>query len=65
MSANPSTQGTQIPPAEGQPPRRIPSDILQAARAEAATLVASDPELKKYPALALRATTADRQMHLE
>jgi len=35
MSANPNTQGTQIPPAEGQPPHRIPSEILQAARAEA------------------------------
>ena len=39
--------------------------LVEAARTEAARLVASDPELKKYPALSLRASTADRQMHLE
>ena len=32
MSANPTTQ---LPLAEGQAPRRIPSDILQLSRAEA------------------------------
>jgi ATP-dependent DNA helicase RecG len=39
--------------------------LVEAARAEAAKLVASDPDLKKHPALALRAHTADREMHLE
>ncbi len=39
--------------------------LVEAARTEAARLVASDPELKKYPALAVRASTADKQMHLE
>ena len=39
--------------------------LVEAARSEAATLVAVDPELKKHPALALRASLADRQMHLE
>ncbi|NNM83943.1 ATP-dependent DNA helicase RecG [Candidatus Parcubacteria bacterium] len=39
--------------------------LVEAARAEAAHLVATDPELKAYPALSLRAATADRQMHLE
>ncbi len=39
--------------------------LVEAARTEAATLIARDPELRKYPALALRASTADKQMHLE
>jgi ATP-dependent DNA helicase RecG len=39
--------------------------LVEAARAEAAALVARDPELRQYPALALRASAADRQMHLE
>jgi len=39
--------------------------LVEAARAEAARVVASDPELKNHPALLLRAYLADRQMHLE
>ncbi len=39
--------------------------LVEAARTEAASLVASDPELENHPALALRALTANRQMHLE
>ncbi|MDP1690297.1 MAG: ATP-dependent DNA helicase RecG [bacterium] len=39
--------------------------LVEAARTEAATLVADDPDLRNYPALSLRAATADRQMHLE
>ena len=39
--------------------------LVEAARAEAATLVASDPELKNHSALAARARTADTEMHLE
>ena len=39
--------------------------LVEAARAEAAKLVANDPELKNYPDLALRAHAADRDMHLE
>ncbi len=39
--------------------------LVEAARAEAARVVESDPELKNHHALSLRALTADRQMHLE
>ncbi|MCX6787520.1 MAG: ATP-dependent DNA helicase RecG [Candidatus Kaiserbacteria bacterium] len=39
--------------------------LVEAARAEAAALVARDPELKNHPALLLRATSADKEMHLE
>ncbi len=39
--------------------------LVEAARTEAARLVASDPELKHYPALSLRAHTAGKEMHLE
>ncbi|MDP2655078.1 MAG: helicase-related protein, partial [bacterium] len=39
--------------------------LVEAARAEAARVVANDPDLKNHPALALRASLADRQMHLE
>ncbi len=39
--------------------------LVEAARTEAARLVALDPALKNYPALSLRALTADREMHLE
>ncbi|MEK7126124.1 MAG: helicase-related protein, partial [Patescibacteria group bacterium] len=39
--------------------------LVEAARAEAARVVASDPELRQYPALSIRAATADKQMHLE
>ncbi len=39
--------------------------LVEAARAEAARVVASDPELQNHPVLALRASLADRQMHLE
>ena len=39
--------------------------LVEAARAEAATLVAVDPELKNYPALSLRASNAGAEMHLE
>ena len=39
--------------------------LVEAARTEAATLVAKDPDLKNHPILAARASTADKQMHLE
>jgi len=39
--------------------------LVEAARAEALALVASDPDLRQHPILALRTHTADRQMHLE
>jgi ATP-dependent DNA helicase RecG len=39
--------------------------LVEAARTEAARLVAADPDLKNHPALSLRAHTADREMHLE
>jgi len=39
--------------------------LVEAARAEAARLVAEDPELRQHPALAIRARTADTEMHLE
>ena len=39
--------------------------LVEAARAEAATLVASDPELKNHPALSARSLSADKEMHLE
>jgi ATP-dependent DNA helicase RecG len=39
--------------------------LVEAARTEAARLVALDPDLQHYPALALRAHTADKEMHLE
>ncbi|MBU6388845.1 ATP-dependent DNA helicase RecG [Patescibacteria group bacterium] len=39
--------------------------LVEAARTEAARLVASDPNLQQHPALAARARTADREMHLE
>lgn len=39
--------------------------LVEAARAEAAALVAADPELKNYPALSLRAHAASAEMHLE
>jgi ATP-dependent DNA helicase RecG len=39
--------------------------LVEAARSEAAKLVASDPELRHHPALALRARAADTEMHLE
>ena len=39
--------------------------LVEAARTEAARLVAADPELKNHPALALRARAADEAMHLE
>lgn len=39
--------------------------LVEAARAEAARVVANDPELKNHPSLALRASLADQQMHLE
>ena len=39
--------------------------LVEAARTEAAQLVARDPNLRNYPALSLRAQTADREMHLE
>ena len=39
--------------------------LVEAARAEAARVVASDPELKNHPVLAARALTADKEMHLE
>ena len=39
--------------------------LVEAARTEAASLVARDPTLKNYPALSARALTADKQMHLE
>ncbi len=39
--------------------------LVEAARTEAARLVAEDPELREHPALASRARTADTEMHLE
>ncbi len=39
--------------------------LVEAARTEAARLVAEDPELRQHPALAVRARTADTEMHLE
>lgn len=39
--------------------------LVEAARTEAAHLVVSDPDLHQHPALALRAHTADKEMHLE
>jgi hypothetical protein len=39
--------------------------LVEAARSEASSLVASDPELKNHPALSSRALTADKEMHLE
>ena len=39
--------------------------LVEAARAAAARVVASAPELKNHPALLLRASHAARQMHLE
>ncbi|MEK7604234.1 MAG: ATP-dependent DNA helicase RecG [Patescibacteria group bacterium] len=39
--------------------------LVEAAKLEAAALVADDPDLTMHPALASRAHTADRQMHLE
>lgn len=39
--------------------------LVEAARTEAARVVASDPELKNHPALAARALAADKEMHLE
>ena len=39
--------------------------LVEAARTEAAKLVVADPDLRNHPALAARAHTADREMHLE
>ncbi len=39
--------------------------LVEAARAEAAALVAADPELKKYPVLARRALSFGTETHLE
>lgn len=39
--------------------------LVEAARAEAAKLVESDPELQQHPQLAERAFTAEKEMHLE
>ena len=39
--------------------------LVEAARTEAAGLVAIDPDLRQHPALAVRARTADKEMHLE
>ena len=39
--------------------------LVEAARTEAANLVASDPDLKNHPALLLRAHASDEAMHLE
>ena len=39
--------------------------LVEAARTEAAALVAHDPELKNYPALAARAHATNREVHLE
>jgi ATP-dependent DNA helicase RecG len=39
--------------------------LVEAARTEAARLVARDPDLQHHPALAARALTADKEMHLE
>jgi ATP-dependent DNA helicase RecG len=39
--------------------------LVEAARGEAACLIAADPELRAYPALAARTHATSRQMHLE
>ncbi|MHB1163486.1 MAG: ATP-dependent DNA helicase RecG [Minisyncoccota bacterium] len=39
--------------------------LVEAARTEAARIVADDPELAKYPALLRRASAAGAEMHLE
>ncbi|MFZ2500798.1 MAG: ATP-dependent DNA helicase RecG [Minisyncoccia bacterium] len=39
--------------------------LVEAARTEAARLVATDPDLKNHPTLARRARAADQEMHLE
>ena len=39
--------------------------LVEAARTEAARLMKEDPELADHPALAVRARTADMEMHLE
>lgn len=39
--------------------------LVEAARTEAAALVAADPDLHNHPALLRRAHTADKEMHLE
>ncbi|OYV28044.1 MAG: hypothetical protein B7W98_00395 [Parcubacteria group bacterium 20-58-5] len=39
--------------------------LVEAARTEAANLVAADPDLHRHPALLRRARTADTEMHLE
>jgi ATP-dependent DNA helicase RecG len=39
--------------------------LVEAARTESARLVERDPALKGYPALARRASLADKEMHLE
>jgi ATP-dependent DNA helicase RecG len=39
--------------------------LVEAARTEAATLVASDPDIKHHPALAFRALASGETMHLE
>jgi ATP-dependent DNA helicase RecG len=39
--------------------------LVEAARTEAAHLVARDPGLENHPVLALRARVADKEMHLE
>ncbi|MBI3075319.1 MAG: DNA helicase RecG, partial [Parcubacteria group bacterium] len=39
--------------------------MVEAARAEAVRLVANDPELKNYPLLKERASSADKAVHLE
>jgi len=39
--------------------------LVEAARGEAAQLIAVDPDLKNHPALALRTSLASHEMHLE
>jgi len=39
--------------------------LVEAARAEAAALIAADPELRNHPALALRTAATSKEMHLE
>ncbi|MFA7302732.1 MAG: ATP-dependent DNA helicase RecG [Candidatus Paceibacterota bacterium] len=39
--------------------------LVEAARTEAAALIAADPELKNHPALALRTSATSKEMHLE
>ncbi len=39
--------------------------LVEAARTEAAALIAADPELKNHPALAARTRAASAEMHLE